>query len=289
MDGTTPSVLLDLLLISLLLFSFHILFILERNGEMRRRNRFDSSFIPSSLLFMKNWRRRKKRIPPLFFPNFSFLKMEGITDCFFLIFSRLFLSEKQLIFSLFSSLVLPSSGNEKGIERAAKTDIASFFASPHFLHSPLVFVLLFSIFSASGENGDRKREFISSRFHFSFLLGNRSRQLRILLPSLFFFFSRRKWKWDRRKAVFLLLFLLIFFFRNGGGNEKEEVLHFLFFLLKTGKKKSWIFQTNILLRILKHPHFFFFRFPSIFLLKREGSGEEDIDFLFTHLLGSKKE
>ena len=114
-------------------------------------------FISSSLLFMKNWRRRKKRIPPLFFPHFSFLKMEGITDCFFLIFSCLFLSGKELIFSLFSSLVLPSSGMGKGIERAAKPILLPFFASPHFLSFRPSFL---SLFSASEMGNERENSFL---------------------------------------------------------------------------------------------------------------------------------
>ena len=60
----------------------------------------------------------------------------------------------------------------------------------HHLFSPFFFLSIFRFW-----NRERKRKFISSYFHFSFLLGNRSRQLRIHLPSLLFFFSRREWKW----------------------------------------------------------------------------------------------
>ena len=169
---------------------------------------------------------------------------------------------KELIFSLFSSLPLPSSGNEKGIERAAKTDIASFLASPHFLHSPLVFALLFSLFfdlEKEKEKGDWKREFISSYFHFSFLLENRSRQLHILLPSILFFFSRREWKWDRRKVVFLLLFLLIFFFRNRGRRWKGGGFFIFSFLPESGReekeeKLDFLGQYPTA-DFLKYPHF----------------------------------
>ena len=50
-----------------------------------------SFFIHSSLLFMKNWRRRKKCIPLLFFSLSHLSKMKGISHYFFFTFSCLFL------------------------------------------------------------------------------------------------------------------------------------------------------------------------------------------------------
>ena len=123
-DGTTPSVLLDLLLISLLLFSFHILFILERNGEMRRRNRFDSSLIlllfPLLFFLWRTGDEGKSAFRLFSFLTSPFWKWRGSSDCFCLIFSHLFLLGKEIIFSLFSSLLPPSSGMGKGIEREGK-------------------------------------------------------------------------------------------------------------------------------------------------------------------------
>ena len=181
-----------------------------------------------------------------FFPHFSFLKMEGITDCFFLIFSCLFLSGKELIFSLFSSLVLPSSRNEKEGRQSSKTGIASFSVSLCFLQSLLVFALLFFLFfnlKIKEEKGSQKREFIPSYFHFSFLLENETKNCVFFSPhssssfreengngteekQSFFFcscsFSFSETEEEMRRRRFFIPYSISFQGIGGGNEEKRK-------------------------------------------------------------------
>ena len=189
----------------------------ERKKENRRNHSFCSSwsppYLPSTYF--------RSSLLPCFFPHFSFVKMKGITHFFLSYFlAPLLIRKTTHIFSFFfarSSFFRNGKGNWK----RGKTGIASFFrfsSLPWF--SPFFSLSIFRFW-----NGERKREFISSRFHFSFLLGN-----------------------ETENSAFFSSFLT-FFFGNGGGNEKEEVSSFSLFFLKEGEKKSWIFQANILLRI----------------------------------------
>ena len=187
---------------ALILLLFPLLFFLWRTGDEGK-----SAFRLFSFLTSPFWKWRESLIASFLFSHASSYREK---NSYFLFFLRSF-------------FLLPEW--ERGLKEQQNRYCFLFSLLPTSFTNHL-FSSFFSLSIFRFWNRERKREFISSRFHFSFLLENETENI-AFFPSSFF----------------------ILFFRNGGGNEKEEVSSFSLFLLKEGEKKSWIFQANILLRI----------------------------------------